>query len=88
MSAESVGEEVLSARQDAGLTQRDLADLLGVHVTAIGKIERGERVLSWEEGRTLQIHIGFAATADTARVAKEARAYESIRAIVHALEGE
>ena len=32
MSASEVGSEVLRARQEAGLTQQYLAEILGVHV--------------------------------------------------------
>jgi transcriptional regulator with XRE-family HTH domain len=37
------GERVRSLRQRKGLSQEELADLVGVHRTYLGGIERGER---------------------------------------------
>ena len=32
-----------TARSEAGISQRELAEKAGVHITAIGKLESGER---------------------------------------------
>jgi transcriptional regulator with XRE-family HTH domain len=41
--AEDVGPKVSSRREELGLSQEDLADLTGLHRTAISLLERGER---------------------------------------------
>lgn len=42
---EQFGERVRSLRLKAGLSQEELADLIGIHRTYIGGVERGERNL-------------------------------------------
>lgn len=37
-----MGERVRSHRQELGLSQEDVADLAEMHVTNLGKIERGQ----------------------------------------------
>jgi len=37
-----IGERVMLARRRAGLTQRELAEQLGISHVAVGQIERGE----------------------------------------------
>lgn len=39
-----IGARIVAAREEAGMTQADLADLLTVHVRALGNYERGERI--------------------------------------------
>lgn len=41
--AEKVGPKVATRRDQIGLTQEELADLAGLHRTAISLLERGER---------------------------------------------
>jgi len=36
-----LGKVIVAAREDAGLKQAELADLAGIHTTALSKIERG-----------------------------------------------
>jgi DNA-binding transcriptional regulator YiaG len=52
--APMTGEEVTALRKGAGLTQKDLADLLEVNVKTIGRIERDERVLTVEMAEKLR----------------------------------
>lgn len=42
----ALGDILLRYREDAGLTQRQLADLAGIHDTTIGKIETAQRGMS------------------------------------------
>lgn len=41
-AARVLGERVRNHRQELGLSQEDVADLAEVHVTNLGKIERGQ----------------------------------------------
>lgn len=43
-----LGEKLLTLRKREGFTQTQLADMLGVDHTHVGKIERGERLPSLE----------------------------------------
>ncbi len=42
----AVGRRVRECREARGLSQEDFADLLGVHRTYMGGVERGERNLT------------------------------------------
>ena len=42
----TVGRNVRAWREERGISQEGLADVLGVHRTYVGGIERGERNLS------------------------------------------
>lgn len=42
------GQRLRERREDAGLTQEDLAHAAGLHWTYVGQIERGERNLSYK----------------------------------------
>lgn len=42
----AVGRNIRRYRQSRGLSQEDLADILGVHRTYLGGVERGERNLT------------------------------------------
>ena len=46
-SLASLGEAVKALRREKDLTQEGLAERAGTHVTYIGRIERGERNLTW-----------------------------------------
>ncbi len=41
------GRAVVALRAEAGLTRGELAERTGLHRTYIGRIERGERNLTW-----------------------------------------
>jgi transcriptional regulator with XRE-family HTH domain len=43
----TLGEAVKTLRRERGLTQEQLAERAGTHVTYVGRIERGERNLTW-----------------------------------------
>jgi transcriptional regulator with XRE-family HTH domain len=45
-SQEQLGAVIRKYREDLELSQEDLADLVGVHRTYMGSIERGERNIS------------------------------------------
>jgi len=57
----SVGRRVRSAREELGLTQEELSERAGLHVSYVGQIERGLRepslksLLAVAEGLNLQI---------------------------------
>jgi transcriptional regulator with XRE-family HTH domain len=38
-----LGRNIAAARSAVGMSQMDLADAAGMHFTAIGRLERGER---------------------------------------------
>lgn len=40
--AQSVGRKIGLARRRLGLTQEELSDKVGLHVSTLGRIERGE----------------------------------------------
>ncbi len=42
-----LGKTVKALRAEAGITQKELAARSGIDVTYIGRIERGERNLTW-----------------------------------------
>jgi transcriptional regulator with XRE-family HTH domain len=44
--AKKVGAVIRRLRNDAGLSQEDFADLVGVHRTYIGAIERAEKTVT------------------------------------------
>lgn len=46
-SLASLGKAVKTLRRERGLTQEELARRAGTHVTYVGRIERGERNLTW-----------------------------------------
>ena len=46
-SLATLGEAVKAIRKEKNLTQEQLAGRAGTHVTYVGRIERGERNLTW-----------------------------------------
>lgn len=40
--AQSIGKKIRLARRRLRLTQEDLSDKIGIHVSTLGRIERGE----------------------------------------------
>lgn len=54
-----VGRRLLAYRESLGLTQEALADLLGVHRTYVGGIERGERNLTLKSVERIATQIGY-----------------------------
>lgn len=40
--AHSIGKRIRLIRRKLGLTQEDLSDKIGIHVSTLGRIERGE----------------------------------------------
>lgn len=87
MSALVVGAAVQHARSTFGLSQADLARQMcqrgfAWHVTTVGKVERGERTLGWEEGLALRTLIGLASNSDHEAVVRDAQAYRRILAVI------
>ncbi len=54
----AVGRRLLAYRKSVGLTQEALADILGVHRTYLGGIERGERNLTLKSVERIAARIG------------------------------
>lgn len=50
---------LIQAREDAGLSQQDVADRLGRHQTYVSKCERGERRMDLIEFLEIAKAIGF-----------------------------
>lgn len=46
-------------RKEQGLTQEELAERAGTHVTYIGRIERGERNLTWTALSKICVGLGM-----------------------------
>jgi transcriptional regulator with XRE-family HTH domain len=55
---QAVGRRLLAYRKSAGLTQEALAEVLGVHRTYLGGIERGERNLTLKSVERIAARIG------------------------------
>jgi transcriptional regulator with XRE-family HTH domain len=49
----SLGEKILSARQDLLLTQRELAEKLNVTTTSVSRWERDETIPNWRNIRLI-----------------------------------
>lgn len=54
----AIGETVARLRQEKGLTQEELADLIGSSQSAIHRIEKGGQNLSLEMVKKLSLHLG------------------------------
>lgn len=76
---EALVTELVRLRQNAGRTQRDLADSLGVSPSWVAKVEIGERRLDvvefywWCEALGLDVARAFASTARLIRGARNRR---------------
>lgn len=57
----TVGRNLRALRQARGLSQEDFADLLGVHRTYMGGVERGERNLTLRSVERLATRAGVEA---------------------------
>jgi transcriptional regulator with XRE-family HTH domain len=55
---QAVGRRLLAYRESRGLTQEALAEILGVHRTYLGGIERGERNLTLKSVERIAARIG------------------------------
>ncbi len=55
---QAVGRRLLAYRKSVGLTQEALAEMLGVHRTYLGGIERGERNLTLKSVERIAAQIG------------------------------
>jgi transcriptional regulator with XRE-family HTH domain len=65
MEAERFPGRLRELREAAGLTQRDLADKIGVHVDAVARWEQGRREPSWATVLALAEALGVDCTAFT-----------------------
>ncbi|HEX3898341.1 MAG TPA: helix-turn-helix transcriptional regulator [Mycobacteriales bacterium] len=55
----TLGENLRRFRQDRGLSQEALADLIGVHRTYLGGVERGERNLTLKSVERIAESLGL-----------------------------
>jgi transcriptional regulator with XRE-family HTH domain len=55
----TLGQNVRRIRLDRGLSQEQLADVLGVHRTFLGGVERGERNLTLRSVERLAAGLGI-----------------------------
>jgi transcriptional regulator with XRE-family HTH domain len=55
----TLGENLRRFRQDRGLSQEALADLVGVHRTYLGGVERGERNLTLKSVERIAESLGL-----------------------------
>lgn len=56
-----VGDNLRAAREGRGISQEAFADLLGVHRTYLGAVERGERNLTLQTVERLAARLGIQA---------------------------
>jgi transcriptional regulator with XRE-family HTH domain len=55
----NVGRNLRAYREGCGLSQEAFADVLGVHRTYMGGIERGERNLTLKSLERIAAHVGL-----------------------------
>jgi transcriptional regulator with XRE-family HTH domain len=67
-SLAALGEAVKTLRREQGLTQALLAKRAGIAVTYVGRIEKGERNLTWSALKRLCHGLGVQTSALLARV--------------------
>lgn len=78
----STATAVKAAREKSGLSQSELASLLGMSTLAVSRIETGRRQLTWEEGKALQSLIHFDTQPEASEVARDALAYRRILKVI------
>lgn len=83
-----VAVAVRVARERAGLSQAQLGKVLSLPPQTVYKIETGRRRLLWEEGKTLQVVIGFDTDAGESEYVRDALAYRRILAVIGRREAE
>lgn len=49
----SIGQRIAKLREDAGISQRDLAQMVGVSCSMIAQIERGTKTVSLQLGKVI-----------------------------------
>ncbi len=54
----TVGQNLRAYRKARGLSQEDLAEVIGVHRTYMGGVERGERNLTLRSVERIAEHLG------------------------------
>jgi transcriptional regulator with XRE-family HTH domain len=72
MGAEAFGSRLKQLRQDAGLTQKELAERAGLTLEGVAQLERGRRKPSWETVLALAKALGVPCTAFEADEGAEA----------------
>lgn len=83
----SIGDAVRRAREDAGLSQKQLAQLMREadykwSQATVWSIESGSRDLRWSEGVTLRTAIGFSSGPLDAETIRDAAAYRRILSVI------
>jgi transcriptional regulator with XRE-family HTH domain len=59
---QAIGQRIRAARESAGLSQGQLARLLGLHRPSLSEVEAGKRKVSAEELSTIAEHCGVSPT--------------------------
>lgn len=82
------GDEIKQARTKRGLTQRALADLLGVSVTAVSQWETNRTQPTWYHARDMkEILLGAGPMTSPGQALSQAEQISDLRADVDRLEG-
>jgi len=71
-----LGQTIRTLRQDMGLTQEELAEKAGLHISYIGSVERGERNLTLQSIHKIAAALNFSLSDLFSLVEKPSRTKE------------